>query len=260
MRCTHMGNDSCHHFDVSLLQAISGWQRGGDAKQNKRRGQTLKQACASLPERYRTCALDCFRQIALPKGGVWDLLGVNHLSEKISSWTVDLEVAQTIKNGVPPEGQGYQGVIFSIKPPLGSVIVNLWELYQDPAFLDALKKNKVSIMSYAAGAGRYMNSQSEVVLELDELTQVDIYSLGGHSSAFDEVVSRAASIIYGRSPTPEEVKLLLLKVEHLRGTAGARWLTPAATARVLDRTRPEAAKLIEIKRCQASGGADSKKG
>lgn len=38
------------NFSLELLQAVSDWQRGGDAKQNIRRGQTLKDACASLPQ------------------------------------------------------------------------------------------------------------------------------------------------------------------------------------------------------------------
>lgn len=41
-------------FNLSMLQAISDWQRGGDAKQNKRRGQVLKDACATISGRYRT--------------------------------------------------------------------------------------------------------------------------------------------------------------------------------------------------------------
>jgi hypothetical protein len=55
---------------LELLQAVSNWQRGGNAAQNKRRGQKLKAICASLPQEYRTCSLCCFRQVALPKGGV----------------------------------------------------------------------------------------------------------------------------------------------------------------------------------------------
>ena len=56
--------------------------------------------------------LCCFRQIALDKGSVWDLLAENKLDEKISSWTTDLQIAKTFKGGVPPQGQGWQGLIF----------------------------------------------------------------------------------------------------------------------------------------------------
>jgi hypothetical protein len=43
----------------------------------------------------------------MPIGGVWSLIGEDSLPEKISSWTLDLEMAKAFKGGVPPEGQGY---------------------------------------------------------------------------------------------------------------------------------------------------------
>lgn len=238
-------------FNLSLLQAISDWQRGGDAKQNRRRGQILKEACASLPESYCTGVLACFRQIALEKGSVWDLIGEDRLAEKVSSWTFDIEVAKEFKNGVPPDGQGYQGVIFCINPPPQSqIIVNLRELYKSPAFCDAMERNKSAIAGFSDGAGRYWDSQSEVVLEIDAVTQGDIYSLGGHSSPFEQLVAQAAELTYGRAASLEEVETLLLKAEHIRSQAGPKWLTPEATGRVLARTKPKAEALAEIKHNQ----------
>lgn len=176
--------------DLQLLQAVNDWQRGGDAKQNLRRGQALKAACAPLPEQFRTSSLACFRQVGLEKGSVWDLIGENRLSEKVSSWTYDIEVAKAFKSGVPPDGQGYQGVIFCISPPPTSrVIVNLRELYRTPEFCAAMNRNKSTIVAFSDGAGRYWDSQNEVVLEIDEVSQEDIYSLGGHSSQFEQLVA-----------------------------------------------------------------------
>lgn len=237
-------------FSLPLLQAISDWQRGGDAKQMNRRAQELKKECASLPEEYRTCLLVCFRQIALPKGGVWNLIGEDRLPEKISSWTIDLELAKAFKGGVPPEGQGYQGTILYLHPPPGSVIVNLYRLYSDEDFVDSLEKNKSNITGYSLGAGRYHNSQSEVVLEIHEVTQEDIYSLGGHSSSIEELVALAADLVYRRPSTPEEQQDLLLKAEAAGVNAGPQWLNMDATRRVLARTKPQAERLVEIKRTQ----------
>ncbi|MCA7967325.1 hypothetical protein LGM54_30545 [Burkholderia cenocepacia] len=234
-------------FPLQLLQAISDWQRGGDAKQNKRRGQKLKEVCVSLPEKYRTCSLCCFRQIALPEGGVWNLIGEDRLPEKISSWTLDLEVAKTIKRGVPAEGQGYQGVILCVLPPADSVIVNLHELYQDSDFTAALEQHKGSITGYYGGAGRYGNDQSEIVLEVASVAQQDIYSMGGHSSPFEQLVDEAAKIIHGRPATPEEREALMLKVEHVASEAGPRWLSLEATQRVLTRMEPRVEVLREIR-------------
>jgi hypothetical protein len=53
-------------FPLQLLQAISDWQRGGDAKQNKKARPEAEEVCVSLPEKYRTCSTG-FRQIALPE-------------------------------------------------------------------------------------------------------------------------------------------------------------------------------------------------
>jgi hypothetical protein len=235
-------------FNLPLLQAISDWQRGGDAKQNIRRAKALKSACESLPEEYRTCLLVCYRQIALPKGGVWDLIGEGRLPEKISSWTLDIEAAKAFKGGVPPEGQGFQGTIVHLFPPPGTVVVNLWKLYQNPGFIEALEKNKATIIGYHDGAGRYKGSQSEVVLEIDAVTPEDIYSLGGHSSKVDELVSQAADLVYRRPSTREEREALLLAATASGITAGPKWLNMDATRRVLAKTKPKAAVLAELKR------------
>lgn len=236
-------------FNLSVLRAISDWQRGGDAKQNRLRGQALKEACSSLPESYRTGVFPCFRQVALEKSSLWDLIGADHLAEKVSSWTFDIEIAKEFKNGVPPDGQGYQGVIFCIKPPpIGHVIINLRDLYKSPAFCAAMDRNKSAIDGYADGSGRYWDSQSEVVLEIDTVTQDDIYSLGGHSSPFEQLVTQAAELTYGRAVTQKEVDALLLRAEHVSHQAGPKWLTPEATKRVLVRTKPKVEALAEIKR------------
>jgi hypothetical protein len=252
-RLTYMTAYKPSQFDdLKFLQAVSDWQRGGDAKQNLRRGLALKAACAHLTEQFRTSSLDCFRQVGLKKGSVWDLIGENHLTEKVSSWTYDIEVAKAFKGGVPPDGQGYQGVIFCINPPPSNcVIVNLRELYGNHEFRDAMERNKSTIEAFSDGAGLYWDRQSEVVLEIEAVSQEDIYSLGGHSSPFDQLVALAADLTYGREANPQEVGKLLLMAEHLRKKAGPKWLTPEATKRVLARTKPKAEALAEIKRNQA---------
>jgi hypothetical protein len=239
-------------FPLELLQAVSDWQRGGDVNQNKKRGQKLKEVCTLLPEKYRTCLLCCFRQVALPKGGVWKLIGGNRLPEKISSWTLDVEVAKRFKGGVPPEGQEYQGVILCVCPSPGSVIVNLRELYKDPDFTAEMEKNKAAIVGYENGSGLYANDQSEVVLEVASVTQQDIYSMGGHSSPFEKLVAEAAKHFYGPNATPDQCAELLLKAEPTRSEAGPKWLNSEATKRVLDNIKPKAEVLVEIKRNQAA--------
>lgn len=233
-------------FPLSLLQAVSDWQRSSTQK----RAQTLKAECEALPLEFRTCLLVCYRQIALPKGGVWNLIGEDRLPEKISSWTLDIEVAKAFKGGVPPEGQGFQGTILYLYPPPGSVIVNLSKLFRDAAFLEAMKKNEQHITGYHDGAGRYENSQSEVVLEIDAVTPEDIYSLGGHSSPLEKLVAQAADLVYRRSATEEERQQLFLDATRAGVSAGPSWLKMDATRRVLARTKPRAEVLREMKRQQ----------
>lgn len=93
--------------DFRLMPADSDWQRGGGAQQNRQRGLAFKDVCASLTKSYRTSPFACFKQVGLQKGSVWDLLGEDYLSEKVSSWAFEIEVAKAFKSGVPPDNQGY---------------------------------------------------------------------------------------------------------------------------------------------------------
>lgn len=238
-------------FPLSLLKAVSDWQRSSNAK----RADILKDECKALSDDFRRCSLVCYRQIALPKEGVWRLIGEDWLSEKISSWTTDIEVAKAFKGGVPPQGQGFQGTILSLHPPAGSVIVNLSKLFRDADFLAAMEANKAQITGYHEGAGRYADSQSEVVLEIDAVTPEDIYSLGGHSSPLNELIAEAADLIYQRSPTDEERQKLLLDAAQAGVTTGPSWLNMDATRRVLKRTKPKGEALHDIKRQQDSGSS-----
>lgn len=110
-----------------------------------------------------------------------------------------------------------------------------------------MEKNKSAIANFPDGAGRYWDSHSEVVLEIDAVSQEEIYSLGGHSSPFEQLVAQAAQLTYGREATPQEVEELLLRTEHVREQAGPKWLTPEATKRVLAKTKPKAEALIKLR-------------
>ncbi|GFE98131.1 MULTISPECIES: hypothetical protein [Acetobacteraceae] len=236
-------------FPLSLLQAVSDWQRSSNVK----RANKLKAECKDLPAEFRSCLLVCYRQIALPKEGVWNLIGEDCLPEKISSWTLDIEVAKAFKGGVPPEGQGFQGTILYLYPPPDSIIVNLSKLFRDADFLAAMEMNQSYITGYHDGAGRYRGGQNEVVLEIDAVMPEDIYSLGGYSSPLKELVAQAAELVYRRSATDEERQNLLLDATHAGVSAGPSWLNMDATRRVLARTKPQAEVLHDVKRRQDSG-------
>ena len=244
-------NEPCDPFCLPVLQAVSDWQRGGSEKQSRKRGLALKRACATLPEEFRQCSLVCHRQIALTKSSVWQITAEAQLAEKISAWTIDMQVAKYFKGGVPPEGQDYQGIIFSRLPANSEVIVNLYRLYSEPTFRQAVKNLRSNIEGYSDGIGKYGDTQSEVVIETKQLTTLD-YSLGGHSSPFDNLVLATAQILFGPTPTSSQLESLQLKAEPMRGAAGPRWLSPEATTRVLNRMEPHVDLLKMIKKIQAA--------
>ena len=93
------------------------------------------------------------------------MLGENKLDETISAWTVDFETAKSIKNGVPPQGQELTGTIVSITPLWEQVVVNLDALYHDSHFCAVMLANQNQILGYYEGAGKYKNTQRQVVLE-----------------------------------------------------------------------------------------------
>lgn len=229
-------------FPLELLQAINDWQKSSTDK----RGLELKTFAADLPGKFRTCGLCCFRQIALDKRSVWDLLAENQLPEKISAWTTDLTLAKSFKGGVPPEGQGWQGVVFVMYPQSEHVVLNLSALYRDEAFKTAIETHKPSINYFADGIGRYGNSQSEVIIEIPDLSVPDIHALGGFSSNRDDI----ARLFFGRTPSPEELAWFDSTLEESGEQLGPVWMEGDGVNRVVKRMQPHIEKLKVIKAAQ----------
>ncbi|UMZ14453.1 hypothetical protein I9018_12495 [Pseudomonas sp. MPFS] len=242
-------------FSLSLLQAISDWQIGGAPKVARQRGQTLERECANLPIEFRSVPSACFRRMVLEKGSIWSLLSEQALSEKTSSWTFDLAVAKTFKEGVPPLGQGLQGIIFERLPRQDEIIVNLWALFRDADFQEAIEKHKNSIKHFEKGMGKYRDTQCEIVLKVEALAQEHIYSLGGHSSSAEEILNQATEKIYGNHATPAQKDFLRRAMEVGPDVTGPRWLTHEATRTVLSRVEPQIPPLRARKVDQAVGGS-----
>jgi len=120
------------------------------------------------------------------------------INESISAWSINIEVAKEFKGGVPAQGQGYQGVIFCRNPKTANVVVNLVEVYRDKEFAQAIADMRSQIVGFADGIGKYAGTQDEVVMEVDSMPQSDLYSFGGHSSAFEDLVKIAARQYFGR--------------------------------------------------------------
>jgi hypothetical protein len=216
-------------FTKQLIQAISDWQRGGTEKQKKKRGAALAAEAAKLPEQYRTVHLCCFRQIALTGKFLMHMGTHYELTETISSWTKSENVAREFKGGVPPKGQGYQGVIFALAPPPSSVVLDLTSLFADSAFVDAVRKHEKAIVGYHDGMGKYWDSQQEVVMDIATVPLRSLYAWGGFSSDEDVL----ARYFFGYAPREPEMQWFrwLMSTGHIR--TGAYWLT---TQEAIDRT------------------------
>jgi len=224
-------------FDLGILKAINEWQRGGSPKQKDRRGQSLKETCNSLPDRFRTCEQICYRQEAHEKDRIWQLLANEALPESISSWTVSLSMAKGFKGGVPPAG--LQGVIFAITPSTDQVVLNLVEIYADPEFQKACETHRTAIPGFASGIGKYGGSQSEIVLNVERLVTDQVFSYGGFSSSIEDL----AALAIGHRPSDEELALFTATAENAAVRPGAWWLSTEGTRCVLGRMAPRLTAL-----------------
>lgn len=226
-------------FSKELIQAISNWQRGGDAKLKQKRGATLKVEAEKLPNEFRQ-PVKCFRKIALDGRSLMHMGNHFELSETVSSWTKSVDVVKAFKRGVP--ATPWQGVIFSTTPEAESVILDLTSLFANSDFCTAVEKHKSTIDGFDNGMGRYGNSQKEVVLELATLPLDSLVAWGGYTSPEHHL----AEMYFGQEPSEaqlEEFRELMKKAGH---QVGAYWMfTPDAVMRISEKLKHHAARLSD---------------
>jgi len=81
-----------------------------------------------------------------------------------------------------------------------------------------------------------------------ELLEADIWSFGGRSSSFEELVKLAFLHIHNREPRDEqELSVFRAENSEMECHAGASWLTHESTLNVLRRVRPQADELLARK-------------
>lgn len=232
-------------FTIDLIQKINDWQCGGDAKQSKKRGLALKDAVKDLSLEFRQAEKACYRQVALTKSYVWTIGTEHQLSEKISSWSECLIVARNFKGGVPP--QGYQGVIFSIQPPITSVIVNLNCLYNNIEFIQAISIHKDKITGYNNGIGKYGSSQQEIVIEIENLPLNSVHSWGVYVEPEQRLI-KISEIYYGRAASDAELANLAELISQTGHGLGSSWLsTPDAVKRVSEKLVSHGERLSKLR-------------
>lgn len=214
-------------FTLEFLQAVNDWQRGGNPRMKAKRGKRLKKLAAGIDAKFARADLVCFRRLALDSHYLWKLGDTLYLTETISAWTFDSDVARGFKGGVPPSGE--QGIIFEIIPKPEQVIINLAALYRDSAFQEACEAARDRIRDFGKGIGKYGNTQSEVVLEVETVPVDAVYALGGYSSSRDDI----ARMFFGREPTEADMAIFNRLLEQSGRSLGPQWLTGEAKDRVL---------------------------
>lgn len=226
-------------YPASFLHAIDRWQKGGDLAANLKRGKCLKDEVSKLEDQgLRLCGQVVYRRLSLPQKHIWEFITTGTLPEKISSWTVDLDVAKGLKGGVPPEfqdGKRWFGVILEHKPAAPEIVLNLNSLWVELPYQRSLSAANPD--QYTEGIRRYENSQQEVVLELDRVSLKEIYSWGGYSSPADEL----ARLALGAKATKDQIADFGNALEANGISTGARWTSSTGarnvTLRVLDQAR-----------------------
>ncbi len=231
-------------FDLPLLQAISDWQQGGNARAKYQRGLRLKTLCRNVDSRFRICKLLAFRRLSLNRFPLWNLLADGSLKETISAWTCSIDMAKNFKGGVPP--LNWQGIILERLPSDDSVIINLSVLFHDESFQSAIEKYKTQIAEFNLGMGKYMNSQSEVVLEISKVGREDIHGLGGYTSDPNEI----GKWIFGREPSDKEIARMTSLLQKGGRNFGPWWLDGEAKDRVLKKVISHVPRLKEKKKRQ----------
>lgn len=222
-------------FALHVLQAINDWQRGYNQKQKPKRIAALKAAVAELDPSYRVVFAPCYRQITLEPRFVMEMGSKYRIQETVSSWSLRVDVAESIKGGVAPEGMDLLPVILRTLPDPECVVVNFAALYADEGFLAAVESQKGRIDRFWDGIGRWGDSQAEVVLELDAVYLHEVYATGGHSSPREgfaqlphvqEQLSRLGA-------KPDMQATIERMIAAGQGDFGPRWLTGAPKDRIL---------------------------
>ncbi len=220
-------------FSLETLQAVSDWQRGFNPKQKVRRAEALKAAAQRIDPAFKSVDGICFRQVVLKPKYIMDMGLRYQLDESVSSWTHSFDVAKDFKGGVVPKGEQALTVIFGLFPPAESVVLNLAALYADASFRQAIQEHKSSIKGYFDGIGRWMDTQSEVILELDSISLSDVFSTGGHSSTPEEFLAKPEVQEALAALDPELRAVYTSELQKGGGGLGPRWLTGDPKDRIL---------------------------
>ncbi len=220
-------------YDDQLLRAINDWQAGSIDKV-KKAGVLRDAAQAHTTQYFRACAKECYRVLDLSQKDVFTLFKKGRLPEAISSWTVDLSVAEKFRNGIAGK-QGFP-VIITRRPSPEEIVLNLDRLHGSKRFQRSIGQSAANLKYLK----KWMNSQREVILAVNQFTlQEDIQSWGGRIGSEDQLKLAARE-----TDVPEKDIAKLPELLQAKGIqAGDQWwLSRSGAAKVIIRVLERAHK------------------
>lgn len=232
-------------FTLELLDAIGAWQRGWREQQERRLelAVQLEAACAGLAPEFRTVNVACYRKRFLHKGELVRIFLEDHSDEGVVSWTTDIRFAERFKGFY--RADAVSGAIFRHTPPAPEVIVNIFALWGDAAFIEAARTYRDAGGANADALWNFGASQSEVVLR-SPLQGSEIIGLTGASSPFDEICD---SIGLPENQRDETFQRL---IEQGMYPGEYRLLPEENTRGIIDRTIRQMIERIEAARARSS--------
>jgi hypothetical protein len=177
-------------FNYQLLISLSNWQNGWYENQNKRReiADRLMEQCRSLPKKFRTCNIPCFRKRFLVKGEIVPVLMEDEYFEGIASWSTNLEFAKGFKGYIKPATEF--AMVFKHTPTDDEVLVNFPALWENTDFVSAAERFREEKPTEAQALFHFRDNQAEVVLR-STLKGTEIEDIVAVSSSFDELCDKA---------------------------------------------------------------------
>jgi hypothetical protein len=230
------------YFPRKLIKAVNDWQAGSVAKGRKAR--KLREAidAASLDQYLRGCDDVCYRRTALVGSSVKELLFEFYISEETSAWSTRRDFVATFRGG-PPDPP-VPGVIFKHQPKAGEVVLNMVRLYEHPEFMKSVEHWKAQGLDVSKGIERYHGSQSEIIMEVDQVLHDEIFAFGSNS---------AMGIAKGEMEGVRPIGKIDLDPEHVRksfaeaGLPVKKWVFGESVPRIYMNFIHKALKRLDAK-------------
>ena len=173
-------------FENDFFIALNNWQKGWNEDQDLKAQyeNELKKVCVSLPTKYKTCNVPCYRKRFLHSDELIDVVYNNEKLEGLTSWTIDKAYAEFFKGKF--RENAVTAAIFEHLPIEDEVILNVNQLWKCSDFTEQLESFNTENSENCEAIYHFKDVQGEVILDVP-LKGSEIYGLTGISSPFDDI-------------------------------------------------------------------------